>query len=92
MLPLTIGYIGGYNRAGGAPRSQAALLADAASFAAGLATTLAGLGVLASLFGKAYGQARAPRPLGCVGCIMLSRCLTPRPRLPPRSARACPLR
>ncbi len=62
MLPLTIGYIGGYNRDGGVPRSQAALLGDAASFAAGLATTLAGLGVLASLFGKAYGQARRAVP------------------------------
>ncbi len=59
VLPLTIGYIGGYNRdSNGAPRSQAAQLADAAAFAAGLASTLAGLGVLASLFGKAYGQAR----------------------------------
>ena len=54
MLPLTIGYIGGSSREGG--RSGGALLADAASFAAGLATTLAALGVLASLAGKAYGQ------------------------------------
>ena len=59
VLPLTIGYIGGSSREGG--RSGGALLADAASFAAGLATTLAALGVLASLAGKAYGQARACR-------------------------------
>ena len=59
MLPLTIGYIGGSSREG--ERSSGALLADAAAFAAGLATTLAGLGVLASLAGKAYGQARRRR-------------------------------
>ncbi|MGL5081799.1 MAG: cytochrome c biogenesis protein CcdA [Microcoleaceae cyanobacterium] len=51
MLPITIGYIGGYEAQG---RSQAAL--QSIWFALGLATTLAGLGVLATLFGKVYGQ------------------------------------
>ncbi len=60
VLPLTIGYIGGSNRQGAPQRSQGALLGDAAAFAGGLATTLAGLGVLASVLGKAYGQARRP--------------------------------
>ena len=54
VLPLTIGYIGGYSPEG--ERSSAPLAA--ASFAAGLATTLAALGMFASLVGKAYGQAR----------------------------------
>lgn len=51
MLPITIGYIGGYE----APnRWQAA--AQSTYFALGLATTLAGLGILATVLGKVYGQ------------------------------------
>jgi len=50
VLPLTIGYIGGTRSAGGSG------LATAAAFAGGLATTLALLGVAASLLGRAYGQ------------------------------------
>ena len=53
MLPLTIGYIGASPSAGGAASAPRAL-----AFAAGLATTLAALGLAASLLGKAYGQAR----------------------------------
>lgn len=56
VLPLTIGYIGGTSSASapGSPRPSRA--PEAAAFAGGLATTLALLGVLASLAGKAYGQ------------------------------------
>jgi cytochrome c-type biogenesis protein len=51
MLPLTIGYIGGYETQ---TRVQAA--AQSTWFALGLATTLAGLGILAAVVGKIYGQ------------------------------------
>ncbi|KAI3438848.1 hypothetical protein D9Q98_001265 [Chlorella vulgaris] len=53
VLPLTIGYIGGYSGSGGEGSS---LLLRAGSFSAGLATTLAALGVASSLLGGAYGQ------------------------------------
>jgi cytochrome c-type biogenesis protein len=51
MLPITIGYIGGYEAK---TRLQAAV--QSTWFAFGLATTLATLGVLAALVGKVYGQ------------------------------------
>ncbi|WP_373536442.1 cytochrome c biogenesis protein CcdA [Microcoleus sp.] len=51
MLPITIGYIGGYEARS---RWQAAL--QSAFFCAGIATTLAGLGIFAAVVGKVYGQ------------------------------------
>ena len=51
MLPITIGYIGGYETKS---RWQAAL--QSTFFCAGIATTLAGLGVFAAVVGKVYGQ------------------------------------
>ncbi|MBW4578125.1 MAG: cytochrome c biogenesis protein CcdA [Tildeniella nuda ZEHNDER 1965/U140] len=51
MLPITIGYIGGYETQ---TRVQAA--AQSTWFALGLATTLAGLGIVAAVVGKIYGQ------------------------------------
>jgi cytochrome c-type biogenesis protein len=51
MLPITIGYIGGYQSQG---RMQAAW--QSTWFSLGLATTLAGLGIIAASFGKIYGQ------------------------------------
>jgi len=51
MLPITIGYIGGYEAKN---RWQAA--AQSTWFALGLATTLAGLGIIAAGVGKVYGQ------------------------------------
>lgn len=51
MLPITIGYIGGYEAEN---RWQAA--AQSAWFALGLATTLAGLGLFATVVGRVYGQ------------------------------------
>ena len=51
MLPITIGYIGGYESQG---RWQATI--QSTWFALGLATTLAGLGIIATSIGKVYGQ------------------------------------
>jgi cytochrome c-type biogenesis protein len=51
MLPITIGYIGGYEA-----KSRLQAAAQSTWFSLGLATTLAGLGILASLAGKVYGQ------------------------------------
>ena len=51
MLPITIGYIGGYEGKG---KFQA--VAQSTWFSFGLATTLAGLGIFAASLGKVYGQ------------------------------------
>ncbi len=51
MLPITIAYIGGYESKG---RLQAAT--QSIWFSLGLATTLAGLGIIAASLGKVYGQ------------------------------------
>lgn len=51
MLPITIGYIGGYEA-----KSRLQAAAQSTWFALGLATTLAGLGIIAAGFGKVYGQ------------------------------------
>ena len=51
MLPITIGYIGGYQEKG---RLQAVI--QSTWFSLGLATTLAGLGILAASLGRVYGQ------------------------------------
>ncbi|MGP0129243.1 MAG: cytochrome c biogenesis protein CcdA [cyanobacterium endosymbiont of Rhopalodia musculus] len=58
MLPVTIGYIGGYENQG---RRQAAIQSTWFSF--GLATTLAGLGITAASLGKIYGQIGAGLPI-----------------------------
>jgi cytochrome c-type biogenesis protein len=58
MLPITIGYIGGYEAQS---RWQAA--AQSTWFALGLATTLAALGVFATLLGKVYGQIGVGLPI-----------------------------
>lgn len=51
MLPITIGYIGGYEA-----KSRLQAAAQSTWFALGLATTLAGLGIIAATLGKVYGQ------------------------------------
>ncbi|MFE1745203.1 cytochrome c biogenesis protein CcdA [Coleofasciculus sp. H7-2] len=51
MLPITLGYIGGYET-----KSRLQAAAQATWFSLGLATTLAGLGILAALLGNVYGQ------------------------------------
>jgi cytochrome c-type biogenesis protein len=58
MLPITIGYIGGYEAKG---RLQAAI--QSTWFALGLATTLAGLGILAATLGRVYGQVGVGLPI-----------------------------
>ena len=58
MLPITIGYIGGYEAKS---RLQAAV--QSSWFAFGLATTLAGLGIFAATVGKVYGQIGTGLPI-----------------------------
>lgn len=58
MLPITIGYIGGYESQG---RLQATI--QSVWFALGLATTLAGLGIVATSIGKVYGQIGVGLPI-----------------------------
>ncbi|MDZ8110317.1 MAG: cytochrome c biogenesis protein CcdA [Nostoc sp. DedQUE12a] len=58
MLPITIGYIGGYEA-----KSRLQGVAQSTWFALGLATTLAGLGIVAGLVGKVYGQVGIGLPI-----------------------------
>lgn len=58
MLPITIGYIGGYETQ---TRWHAAK--QSIWFSLGLATTLAGLGIAAAVLGKVYGQIGTGLPI-----------------------------
>lgn len=58
MLPITVGYIGGYEA-----KSRVQATAQSTWFALGLATTLAGLGIAATLFGRVYGQVGTGLPI-----------------------------
>lgn len=58
MLPITIGYIGGYETR---TRLQAAV--QSTWFALGLATTLAALGIVAAVAGRVYGQVGIGLPI-----------------------------
>ncbi|MGG6293818.1 cytochrome c biogenesis protein CcdA [Leptolyngbya sp. AN02str] len=51
MLPITIGYIGGYEA-----KSRVQAAAQSTWFSLGLATTLALLGIVAAIAGRVYGQ------------------------------------
>lgn len=51
MLPITIGYIGGYEE-----KSRLKVTTQSTWFSLGLATTLTGLGIAAAAIGKVYGQ------------------------------------
>lgn len=62
MLPITVGYIGGYEA-----KSRVQAAAQSTWFALGLATTLAGLGIAATLFGRVYGQVGTGLPRRCLG-------------------------
>lgn len=66
MLPITIGYIGGYETQ---TRLRAAL--QSTWFALGLATTLAGLGILAAVVGKIYGQIGLGLPIAVSAIAIL---------------------
>jgi cytochrome c-type biogenesis protein len=58
MLPITIGYIGGYENQG-----RLAALGQSTWFSLGLATMLAGLGLIAATLGKVYGQVGIGLPI-----------------------------
>ncbi|BAY97127.1 cytochrome c biogenesis protein, transmembrane region [Tolypothrix tenuis PCC 7101] len=58
MLPITIGYIGGYEA-----KSRLQAAAQSTWFALGLATTLAGMGIIAAFVGKVYGQVGMGLPI-----------------------------
>ena len=58
MLPITIGYIGGYEA-----KSRVQAAAQSTWFSLGLATTLATLGIVAALVGKVYGQVGIGLPI-----------------------------
>lgn len=58
MLPITIGYIGGYEAKN---RLDAAIAST--WFALGLATTLAALGIVAAIVGQVYGQVGIGLPI-----------------------------
>ncbi|MEA5508609.1 cytochrome c biogenesis protein CcdA [Crocosphaera sp. UHCC 0190] len=58
MLPLTVAYIGGYESQG---KLQGVI--QSIWFSLGLATTLAGLGILAASLGKVYGQIGVGLPI-----------------------------
>ena len=58
MLPITIGYIGGYETKTRLQAAQASTW-----FSLGLATTLAGLGITSALMGQGYGQVGLGLPI-----------------------------
>ncbi len=58
MLPITIGYIGGYET-----KSRLQAAAQSTWFSLGLATTLAILGIFAALVGQVYGQVGIGLPI-----------------------------
>lgn len=58
MLPITIGYIGGYEA-----KSRLQAAAQSTWFSLGLATTLAALGIIAAFVGKVYGQVGIGLPI-----------------------------
>lgn len=58
MLPITIGYIGGAEE-----KTRLETVLQSMWFALGLATTLAGLGIVAAGFGQIYGQIGVGLPI-----------------------------
>lgn len=58
MLPITIGYIGGYEA-----KSRLEAAAQSTWFSLGLATTLAGLGIVAAFVGQVYGKVGVGLPI-----------------------------
>jgi cytochrome c-type biogenesis protein len=67
MLPITIGYISSYDQD---EKSSSSGFIQSLWFALGMATTLAGLGIAATLLGKVYGQIGIGLPL-MVGAIAI---------------------
>ncbi|HEY9295599.1 MAG TPA: cytochrome c biogenesis protein CcdA [Phormidium sp.] len=58
MLPITIGYIGGYEA-----KNRLEAAAQSTWFSLGLATTLAGLGIVAAFVGQVYGKVGIGLPI-----------------------------
>ena len=66
MLPITIGYIGGYEA-----KSRLQAAAQSVWFSLGLATTLAALGILAAAAGRIYGQIGIGLPIAVSAIAIL---------------------
>ena len=71
VLPLTIGYIGGYSNQEGASgesvaAAQSPAIVRAASFSAGVASTLTALGLVSTTVGSAYGSTGNFLPIGAL--------------------------
>ncbi|MGD1903883.1 MAG: cytochrome c biogenesis protein CcdA [Geitlerinemataceae cyanobacterium] len=66
MLPIAVGYISGYES-----ESRTGAFVQSLWFAFGLATTLAGLGIVAALFGRVYGQIGIGLPIAVSAIAIL---------------------
>lgn len=64
VIPLTIGYIGGYSTDPGAAGGGTAAISRATAFGVGVATTLTLLGVVSTSVGSVYGSSTGWFPIG----------------------------
>jgi len=69
VLPLTIGYIAGFNN-DKSEEEQTPAIVNALFFALGLASTFSALGITAALAGRAYGQMGPGLPMAVSGVTM----------------------
>jgi cytochrome c-type biogenesis protein len=66
MMPLMVGYIGGYGQS-----SKTEVFFQTLSFVAGLATVLASLGIIASLLGLTFGAFLGPTWYSIIGVVAI---------------------